>query len=67
MKKYRVCMESYISNNIDCTQCDVYFTYANSLEEAKEYAQKCAKNWQKINKGIMYNVFDVMEVKQRKN
>ena len=61
MKEYRVCVQSFISNNSDYKEYDIYFTKATDLENAKKYAQKCINNWNRESKGIIYNVYNVSE------
>lgn len=63
MKKYRICVQSFISNNSDNKEYDIYFTEATNLENAKEYAHACINNWNKESRGIIYNIYNISEEK----
>lgn len=62
MKKFRVCVESYLFNNSDLKEYDMYYVNGKSLEIATSYAKEVLKNWRKVN-GIIYNLFTIEEVK----
>lgn len=59
MKKYNVCVESYISNNSDKKEYNNYYVNANSWNEANEYAIKCIENWNKNSKGVIYHIYNI--------
>ena len=63
MKKYRICVQSFISNNSDNKEYDIYFTEATNLENAKEYAHACINNLNKESRGIIYNIYNISEEK----
>ena len=59
MKTYRVCIESYLSNNSDQKEYDGDYIKASSWEEAMEQAKKYIEHWNKISKGVIYNIYDL--------
>ena len=59
MEKFRVCVGSYVSNNSDCIEYDIYYTEAKNLEEAINYSKKCIDNWNKENKYLIYFIENV--------
>lgn len=60
MKRFRICIESYLFNNSDYAESDVYYLESENLETAKETAERYIDNWNKENKqGVIYNVFSV--------
>ena len=63
MKKYKTCIESYYSNNSDFKEYDNYTFESNSIESAREYAKNVLATWNKESKGIIYNIFDLWEMK----
>jgi hypothetical protein len=62
MKKFKVCVESYLFNNSDLKEYDIYYLNGKSLETATSYAKKVLKHWRNVN-GIIYNLFTIEEVK----
>ena len=66
MKKYKICIESYYSNNSDYKEYDNYSLVSDSLKSAREYAQKCVDNWNKKSKSIIYSIFDLWEITENK-
>lgn len=62
MKKYKICIESYYSNNSDCKEYDNYTFESNNIESAREYAKNVLTTWNKESKGIVYNIFDLWEI-----
>ena len=63
MKKFKFNVKSYFFNNSDHAQYDVYSIFVESLEDAKKYAEKYAKELQKkSNNNILYFIEDVWEV-----
>lgn len=66
MKRYKICIESYYSNNSDYKEYDNYLIESDNLESAREYAQKCIDNWNKENKSIIYSIFDLWEIIENK-
>ena len=63
MKRYKICIESYYSNNSDYKEYNNYVIESDNLESAREYAQKCVDNWNKEDKDVIYNIFDLWEIK----
>lgn len=64
MKKYRVCIQSWLSNNSDYSEYNVYiFKDESELEVAKTKAKQMINRWNKLSKGIIYNLFSIEEVK----
>lgn len=59
MKKYRVCIESYLSNNSDLKEYNIYYIVANNEVEAKEYATKTTNSWNKNSEGVIYHLYDI--------
>ena len=59
MKKYNICVESYISNNSDMREYNNYYVLAKSWQEAKEYVERCIKNWNKESEGVIYHIYNI--------
>lgn len=64
MKEYCVCIKSYLFNNSDYAEYDNFYLESNNLETARATAKSYINNWNKHSTGIMYEVFDMWEVKQ---
>ena len=60
MKNYQICIQSYLFNNSDYRQYDIYYYEGTSYDEVLEYAKKCIANWNKENNNsVIYNVYNV--------
>lgn len=59
MKIYRVCVESYLSNNSEVKEYDNYYCKAKNWKEAEDYAKRCIENWNKQSEGVVYNIYDL--------
>ena len=63
MKKYRVCIKSYESNNSELAEYNVYIFKDNSeLETAKIKAKDMIDRFNNQSNGIIYELFDIEEV-----
>ena len=64
MKRYRVCIKSYESNNSELAEYNVYIFKDNSdLKTAKIKAKEMINRMNKKSEGIIYDIFDIEEVK----
>jgi hypothetical protein len=64
MKRYRVCIKSYESNNSEYAEYNVYiFKDDSELETAKIKAKEMINRLNKNSEGIIYDLFDMEEVK----
>lgn len=62
MKKYIICVRSYLSNNSDYSEYDNYSLEASDFETAKREAKKILKYWTEVDtEGLIYEVYDVWE------
>ena len=59
MKWYKVCVESYLSNNSDYKEYDIYYYETDTYEKAEAYANKCITNWNKQSDGVIYNIYNI--------
>lgn len=63
MKRFKICVESYLFNNSDCEEYNNYITESESIEDAKVYAKLCIDNWNKEDRqGVIYNIFSIEEL-----
>ena len=63
MSKFRVTVKSYLSNNSDYAEYDVYYLDMESLDKAREFVNIALDHWTKINEeGIIYSLSDLEEV-----
>lgn len=61
MKEYEVCVKSYLFNNSDYCEYDVYYLLTESFEEAKKIANEYIANWNKESKnGVVYEVYNIL-------
>ena len=66
MKEYKISIESYYFNNSDYKEYNNYLIESDNLKSAREYAQKCVDNWNKEDKDVIYNIFDLWEIIENK-
>lgn len=66
MKKYKICIESYYSNNSDYKEYNNYMIESDSIESARKYAKNILTAWSKKDKGTIYNIFDLWEIIENK-
>lgn len=59
MRLYRVCIESYLSNNSDLKEYNNYYLEEKTYEKASELAKKYIKNWNEKSDGVIYNIYDI--------
>lgn len=59
MKLYRICVESYYSNNSDLKEYNNYYQQAHNREEAIKLTKQVIDNLNKNSQGVIYNIFDV--------
>ena len=59
MRRYNVCVESYLGNNSDIKEYDNYYYDTESWEKAKEYAERCIANWNKQDQEVVYNIYNI--------
>ena len=64
MEKFRICVESYYSNNSDNKEYDVYYLEAPTLNDAKDYMKACFAYWSKQDQ-VSYFIYDIIELKER--
>ena len=63
MKKFRICAESYYSNNSDAKEYDIYYLEAPTLNDAKDYMEACFNYWSKQDQ-LIYSIYDIIELKK---
>lgn len=64
MKNFRICVESYYSNNSDNKEYDIYYLEAPTLNDAKDYMRSCFDYWNKQDQ-LIYFIYDIIELKER--
>ena len=63
MKNFRICVESYYSNNSDVKEYDIYYLEAPTLNDAKDYMEACFACWSKKDQ-VSYFIYDIIELKK---
>ena len=63
MKNFRICVESYYSNNSDNKEYDIYYLEAPTLNDAKDYMKDCFTYWSKKDQ-LSYFIYDIIELKK---
>ena len=61
MKNFRICVQSYYSNNSDNKEYDIYYLEAPTLNDAKDYIRSCFAYWSKQDQ-LIYFIYDIIEL-----
>lgn len=62
MKEWRITVQSYLSNNSDYAEYDVYYTTANTKEEAKaDILKYIGADENNTKDGVIYNIYSIEE------
>ena len=64
MKNFKICVESYYSNNSDNKEYDIYYLEAPTLNDARGYMRSCFTYWSKQDQ-LIYSIYDIIELKER--